>query len=58
MKEFAASVNEFLAFRRYQILPDRGRISKTQADKKPRRNTMNSIKHKKLYLILTGTSKG
>ncbi len=27
MEEFAASVNEFLAFRRYKILPDKGRIS-------------------------------
>lgn len=31
MKEFAASVNEFLAFRRYDILPDKGRISRKQA---------------------------
>ena len=34
MQEFAASVNEFLTFRRYQILPDKGKISKTEADKK------------------------
>ncbi len=27
MEEFAASINEFLEFRRYQILPDKGRIS-------------------------------
>lgn len=27
MEEFAASVNEFLSFRRYEILPDKGRIS-------------------------------
>ena len=27
MEEFAASINEFLAFRRYDILPDKGRIS-------------------------------
>ena len=27
MEEFAASINEFLAFRRYEILPDRGKIS-------------------------------
>ena len=31
MKEFAASVNEFLAFRRYDILPDKGRVSRKQA---------------------------
>mgnify|MGYP000740960729 FL=1 len=34
MKQFAASVNEFLAFRRYQILPDKGRISAAQAKAK------------------------
>lgn len=34
MEQFAASVNEFLSFRKYNILPDRGRISKTQADEK------------------------
>ena len=27
MEEFSASINEFLAFRRYDILPDKGRIS-------------------------------
>ena len=31
MKEFAASVNEFLAFRRYDILPDKGKVSRQQA---------------------------
>lgn len=34
MKEFVASVNEFLAFRKYQILTDKGKISKQQADEK------------------------
>ena len=34
MAEFAASVNEFLAFRRYQVLKDNGKISKKQADAK------------------------
>lgn len=36
MQEFATSVNEFLAFRRYQILPDndKGGISRQQADTK------------------------
>jgi len=34
MKEFAASVNEFLEFRRYNILPDKGKISKAEADAK------------------------
>ena len=34
MEQFAASVNEFLTFRRYRILPDKGRISAAQAKKK------------------------
>lgn len=34
MEEFAASVNEFLKFRRYDILKDKGGISKKEADKK------------------------
>ena len=34
MEQFAASINEFLAFRRYQILPDNGRISAAQAKAK------------------------
>lgn len=31
MEQFAASVNEFLTFRKYQILPDKGCISAAQA---------------------------
>lgn len=31
MQQFSASVNEFLTFRRYQILPDKGKISAAQA---------------------------
>ena len=34
MEQFAASVNEFLSFRKFNILPDKGRISKAQADEK------------------------
>ncbi|MBU5451397.1 virulence RhuM family protein [Acetivibrio sp. MSJd-27] len=34
MKEFANSINEFLAFRKYQILRDNGKVSKTQAIQK------------------------
>lgn len=34
MEEFAASINEFLAFRRYDILPDKGRISGQRAKTK------------------------
>ena len=32
MAQFAESVNEFLAFRRYELLPDKGRISHAQAE--------------------------
>lgn len=31
MAQFSASVNEFLTFRRYQILPDKGRVSAAEA---------------------------
>ena len=34
MEEFANSINEFLHFRKYQILKDKGSISKKQADEK------------------------
>lgn len=34
MEQFAASVNEFLTFRRYDLLPDKGNISRDQADRK------------------------
>jgi len=34
MEEFAASVNEFLSFRRFKILSNKGKISKDKADKK------------------------
>ncbi|CEN34716.1 virulence RhuM family protein [Capnocytophaga cynodegmi] len=34
MEQFATSINEFLAFRKYQILEGKGRISKKQAETK------------------------
>ena len=34
MEEFAASINEFLAFRKYDILPDKGRVSALTAKQK------------------------
>ncbi len=34
MQEFSASVNEFLAFRRYDILPDKGKVSRQRAIEK------------------------
>ncbi|MDR2205608.1 MAG: virulence RhuM family protein [Flavobacteriaceae bacterium] len=34
MQQFAESVNEFLNFRKFKILPDKGKISKAQAEQK------------------------
>ena len=34
MQEFSASVNEYLAFRRYDILPDKGKVSRQRAIEK------------------------
>lgn len=34
MEQFAASVNEFLTFRRYALLPDKGSVTRAQADQK------------------------
>lgn len=34
MEQFAASINEFLSFRRYDILPDKGKISARRAKEK------------------------
>ena len=34
MEQFTASVNEFLTFRRYALLPDKGQISREDADRK------------------------
>ena len=34
MEQFAASINEFLSFRRYDILPDKGKITAKQARQK------------------------
>ncbi len=34
MQEFAESINAFLAFRKYEILTNKGKISKKQADRK------------------------
>ena len=34
MKQFASSVNEFLTFRRYALLPDKGSVSREEADQK------------------------
>ena len=33
MEQFAASVNEFLTFRRYALLPDKGKVRREEADR-------------------------
>jgi hypothetical protein len=48
MKEFATSINEFLAFRKYQILTDKGQISKQQADSKAEAEYEEFNKHQKI----------
>ena len=51
MEEFKNSVNEFLNFRRYDILPDsnHGRISKKEADKKAHKEYDKFNKTQKIY---------
>lgn len=48
MKEFTDSINEFLAFRKYKILTDKGRISKHIADKKAQKEYDKFNKHQKI----------
>lgn len=48
MEEFAASVNEFLAFRRYDILRDKGKISGKTAKKKATTEYMEFNKTQKI----------
>lgn len=48
MEEFAASVNEFLAFRRYDILRDKGKISGKTAKKKTTTEYMEFNKTQKI----------
>ena len=43
MEEFSKSVNEFLAFRRYDILKDNGRVSHKQAVEKAYQEDLLSI---------------
>lgn len=48
MKEFAESVNEFLAFRRYEILKDKGSISAKKAKDKAETEYKEFNKHQKI----------
>lgn len=34
MEEFAGSVDAFLTFRRYEILPDKGKVTREQANER------------------------
>lgn len=52
MEQFAASINEFLTFRRYQILPDKGKISAAQAKEKQKMNMRCLILRNRLILTL------
>jgi hypothetical protein len=49
MEEFATSINEFLIFRKYQILTDKWRISKQQADKKAEMEYSEFNKTQKIF---------
>ena len=48
MKEFSMSVNEFLAFRRYEILQNKGKISKQQAEEKAEKEYVEFNKTQKI----------
>ena len=65
MQEFAQSINAFLSFRRYQILPDKGRISHKMAMEKATREYEIFNKTQKItsdfdrtVAKLTGSPKG
>lgn len=50
MEDFAKSVNEFLNFRRFNILEGKGRITKKDADKKPLPNILSLTRRRRLIL--------
>ena len=49
MKQFSESINEFLEFRKYKILPDKGSISKQTADNKACQEYDEFNKHQKIF---------
>ena len=57
MKEFASSINEFLAFRRYDILSDK-KYPKNRQFSRLGQNMTNSIRPSTSRPILTGWSAG
>jgi hypothetical protein len=48
MEEFSKSINEFLSFRKYKILKDKGSISKKQADAKAQEEYIHFNKTQKI----------
>lgn len=48
MEEFSKSINEFLSFRKYKILKDKGNISKKQADAKAEEEYIHFNKTQKI----------
>ena len=48
MEEFAKSVNEFLEFRKYDILKDNGKISKKMAEEKAEKEYNEFNKQQKI----------
>lgn len=48
MEEFSESINEFLSFRKYKILKDKGNISKKQADAKAEEEYIHFNKTQKI----------
>jgi hypothetical protein len=48
MQEFSKSINEFLSFRKYKILKDKGSISKKQADAKAEEEYIHFNKTQKI----------
>ena len=48
MQEFSESINEFLSFRKYKILKDKGSISKKEADAKAEEEYIHFNKTQKI----------
>ena len=48
MEEFAKSINEFLEFRKYEVLQDNGKISKKEAEEKAEKEYIRFNKIQKI----------
>ena len=48
MEEFAKSINEFLEFRKYDVLKDNGKISRKQAEEKAENEYIEFNKKQKI----------